>query len=344
MSNYTRDRSTNKLSGAFGVAKKLSQAGLDKLNARGRGQKTAQTGAERSKQVIDGQAEEKNAAFATPQSIVREYVPNLSRQLLGRHHGRLSQIVGFVSPVGLDGISDYLFTRLNQFSEQLSSVDKVLEQAGVKHLDHLKQDVSRSGRVSQALIEQNKYLAAAQGGICGAAGAVGSGLDIPLSIVLVLKTVYQTGRAYGFELKAEDQDIVAFIFKQIQLDSIMEKQTLLIAIRTVSNAIKSSDIAELQRLIGSENDLTWIKNFIHERFDDVDLNVLSKVPKLSVITKLTPVVTLSIGTVYSWKLIEDAGQNAQHVFSVARDYLIQHPEQDLSALAAYQQAVNQLQQ
>lgn len=332
MPNSTHDRSTSKLSDAFGVAKKLSWSGLQKINSSHAPQKTSL-----SKQVIDGQSIEKNTISSSPQSIVRDYVPNLSRQILGRHHHRLSQVIGFVSPVSLDEMSDYLFNRLNDFSEQLSAVEKVLDESGVKHLDDLKLDVSRSGRVSQALIEQNKYLAATQGAISGATGAIGSGVDIPLSIIFVLKTVYQVGRAYGFELKEHDQNVIAFIFKHIKLDSMVEKQTLLIAIRTVSNALKNSDIVELQRLVGSDNDLTWLK----EKLDGFDFEILHKLPNLAVITKITPLITLSVGAIYSWNLIEDAGQHAQHVFSVARDYLIQHPEKNIDALTAYQQAIDQ---
>ncbi|MFW2125192.1 EcsC family protein, partial [Acinetobacter ursingii] len=93
-------------------------------------------------------------------------------------------------------------------------------------------------RLSQALIEQNKLLAAAQGLITGATGVWGAAIDIPASIVLALRTIYQTGRSHGFDLSEEvDQDIVAFIFKEIDLGLVAEKQTLLLALKALQSML-----------------------------------------------------------------------------------------------------------
>ncbi len=65
------------------------------------------------------------------------------------------------------------FSQLNQFSWSMSSVDAVLDEAGVRDLEMLTQDVDRSKRISQALSEQNKIIAiVARGtdwsnGLCG---------------------------------------------------------------------------------------------------------------------------------------------------------------------------------
>lgn len=59
-------------------------------------------------------------------------------------------------------------------------------------------------------------LAAAQGLITGATGVWGAAIDIPASIVLALRTIYQTGRSHGFDLSEEvDQDIVLLFLKKL---------------------------------------------------------------------------------------------------------------------------------
>ncbi|MFH4209987.1 EcsC family protein, partial [Acinetobacter baumannii] len=83
-------------------------------------------------------------------------------------------------------ISSYLFDWLNDFSSKSTLTEKILEEAGAKDLFELTKDTSRSQRLSQALIEQNKLIASIQGAIIGVSGMVGAAVDIPVSLVLVL--------------------------------------------------------------------------------------------------------------------------------------------------------------
>ena len=68
---------------------------------------------------------------------------------------------------------------------------------------------------------------------------VGAAVDIPVSLVLVLRTIYQTGRSHGFDLtEATDQDVVEFIFKEVDISLIAEKQTLLLALKALRNMLR----------------------------------------------------------------------------------------------------------
>ena len=94
----------------------------------------------------------------------------------------------------------------------------ILKEVGAKDLKELAQNPARSGRISQAFENQNKRYAVIQGAVTGLSGVIGAAIDVPTSIGLALHSIYQTGRAYGFELKTGDeQEIVEFIFKQIGL-------------------------------------------------------------------------------------------------------------------------------
>ena len=320
MPNQVNDEAKSQSNTIGRVAKKLNDLGT---------QKVSPMHFDQQKDVVDTQTPK--AIQPNPQTLMRQYMPNM----LGKHYGRISQVATFISPTAMDRVSDYVFDKLNDFSEKLSSTDAVLAQAGVKSLDKLTQDVARSERISQALIEQNKIMATVQGGVSGLMGVIGSGVDIPMSIFFALKTVYQTGRAYGFVLDEQTQDIVQYVFKQIPLEDIAQKQSLLLAIRSLATGLQTHDIDKLQSMVGSNNDFTWMKKFFNS---EEHSSWLKHLPNLSSFAKLTPVVAAGVSATYSYKFIEQAGQTAQEVFSIARHYLIEHPEVNLSPLEAYQHA------
>ncbi len=163
MADSNNKRTTGFLSNAFGVAKKLSTTGVSLLNHVAPDSVTPFSASANYAQTIDGTAHHKGnfsaKNYENPQQVLREHLPNVSRQLLGRHYNKVNNVANFVSPQFSDKISDYLFDQLNQFSNNLSSVDDVLDQAGIRDLEQLTQDVDRSKRISQALAEQNKWIA-----------------------------------------------------------------------------------------------------------------------------------------------------------------------------------------
>jgi hypothetical protein len=344
MTEANNKQSTGFLSNAFGVAKKLSQTGIDVLQHVAPGSVAAYPQGAGNTAFIEGKAHSKSAfetkKYQDAQQILREHFPQVSRQLLGRHYSKVNNVANFLAPQYTDKISDYFFERLNAFSSDLSSVDYVLDQAGVKDLETLTQDVDRSKRISQALAEQNKWIASLQGMLTGATGTLGASVDIPLSLILALRTIYQVGRSYGFELNKEtEQDIVQFIFKQIDLGLIAEKQTLLMALKAVSQMLQTHDLGQLQHLLGSSNDIEMLKKWLHNEQGDFKWAWLNKVPDYAFLSKLTPVAGATLSAVYNWKLIEDVNQKAQVVFAQARQYIQQHKDVELSVVAAYEQSL-----
>ncbi|MCJ8163070.1 EcsC family protein [Acinetobacter zhairhuonensis] len=344
MTEANNKQSTGFLSNAFGVAKKLSQTGIDVLQHVAPGSVAAYPQGAGNSAFIEGKADSKLAfdkkKYQDAQQILREHLPQVSRQLLGRHYSKVNNVASFVAPQYTDKISDYFFERLNAFSSDISSVDDVLDQAGVKDLETLTQDVDRSKRISQALAEQNKWIASLQGMLTGATGTLGSSVDIPLSLILSLRTIYQVGRAYGFELnKDTEQDIVQFIFKQIDLGLIAEKQTLLMALKALSQMLQTHDIGQLQHLLGSSNDIETLKKWLHNEQGDYKWAWMNKIPNYAFLSKLTPVAGATLSAVYSWKLIEDVNQKAQVVFAQARQYIQQHKDVELSVVTAYERSL-----
>ncbi|MGO1157590.1 EcsC family protein [Acinetobacter lwoffii] len=352
MVNANNKQSNGLISNAFGVAKKFSSTGLDLLNHVAPDSVTKALKPSSSDQVIDGSAKTKSAFSAkkydNPQQMLREHLPNVSRQLLGRRFNTVNNVAHFVSPDLTEKVSNYFYERLNQFSNQTSSVDAILNEAGAKDLEELTQDVDRSKRISQALGEQNKWIATVQGAVSGASGVLGTAIDIPASLLMALRTIYQVGRSYGFDLsKEDDQEIVQHIFRQIDLSLIAEKQTLLLGLKALSNTLKTHDISQLQAMLGSDNDVSAIKQWLSRHEGEAKWEWMNHLPKISILerlTKLTPLASAGIGAVYSHRFVEDVNQKAQEAFSHARQYLVQHQDSQLSPYAAYEKAVSLLQQ
>ena len=285
---------------AFGVAKKLSSE-LQKLQVA-----PTTSGAElaNASQIVEGKARFKSPfeveSYESPQHMLRQQLPKLSHQLLGRHYGRVNNVATFVSPDLGEKVSDYLFQWLNEFSSNSSLTEKILEEAGVKDIAELTRDTGRSQRLSQALIEQNKLLAAAQGLVTGATGVWGAAVDIPASIVLALRTIYQTGRSHGFDLSEDaDQEIVAFVFKEIDLGLVAEKQTLLLALKALKSMLETHDLQQFQQLMGSNNDIELIKKWLVDEEGQFKWGWLNHIPQVSVIGRLTSVAGAALGGFYS---------------------------------------------
>lgn len=344
MKDSDNKRSRGFLTNAFGVAKKLSEVGIDVIQQATANDISKQNLALDKSNIIEGSARTKSMfdanVYENPQQLLRTHVPQISRQLFGKHYGTVDRVANFVAPQFSDKVSDYLFDQLNTFTNNISSVDAVLDEAGVQHLEELTQDISRSERISRALAEQNKWIASVQGAVTGATGVIGSAVDIPVSIVMSLRTIYQVGRSYGFELNKEtEQEIVQYIFKQIDLGLIAEKQAILMAIKAISNTLETHDVHQLQKLVGSSNDIEALKRWLTNEEGDAKWQWLNSIPKFSMLTKLAPIASASVGAMYSWKLVEEVNEKAQIVFAQARAYLLEQKDSALSPMEAYEKSL-----
>lgn len=343
MPKQVNEHPQSKINQTLGVAKKLSGVGLKFLSQLNSTQATPIFKPLSSAHIIEGTAHEPQQSIQADQQDIQQilgaYLPHLSQRFLGKHYGKVSQVAHIVSPVSTSQVVDFLSQRLGACANRLSTVEQVLEQAGAKNLDELRHDLSRSGRISQALVEQNKWFAATQGAFAAVTGFIGVAVDVPSILILALRAIYQTGRAYGFELNEQEREAVDYIFKQIRIDILAEKQSLLFGLNTLNQLLQQNDVAQLQRLFGSNTNSDWLRSLALDDDGQLKWGWLNKIPHFSTVTHLTPIVAAGVGAGYNWRFIQDVGQKSQHVFSVARDYLEQHPEEKISILDAYQQAV-----
>lgn len=332
--------SSGVLGAAFRLAKKMAQTGVDSI-AQLSPTVTPLDRAPEQKQVIEGQSNKaysfEKKHYEYPQVVIREHLPRVSSQLLGRHYTHLSRISHKLAPELNHKVADYFFDYLNTWVSEQTSVQAVLDEVGVKNLAELAQDSARSGRISQALSNQNKIIAATLSAFTGVTGVVGAAVDVPVSLMLALRSIYQTGRAYGFELNPEDHGVIEYIFKQVDLGSVTEKQAILAALRAFNQMLSHHDLNQLQQLLGSSNDIALLKKCLSlvglEKWPKA--NLLLESNSVAYLAKFTPFVGMGVSAAYSCHLVENATEQAQHFFAQARHYLQAHPEQGLDPLEAY---------
>lgn len=276
--------------------------------------------------TVYSQAEERH----TPHSLFRQQLPGLTRQLLGKRFNSISKFANFVAPQGsFDMASDQILELLADFASNLAESRKVLDEAGVATLAELQQDVGRSGRLSRALGEQNRILGIVQGALSGAFGVVGAAVDLPASMIIALRTIYLTGRAYGFELDhPEDRTIVFEALSRVDLSLIAEKQAILLGLRSFGSLLDSGDLQHLQTLLGSTNNIEPLKNLLSDESGQLKW-------KLSpgIVSKIAPLMGGIAGALYNARLIQDVSANAQEVFAAARQQVLtQQPKAEADTI------------
>ena len=188
MADSNNKQSRGWIPNAFRVAKKLSSSGVDLIHHVAPSRMSNINPATQNSQVLIGIASEKIMSdakkYENPQQMMREHVPKLTQQFLGRHYNKVNHVAAFISPDLNNKIADFFFDKLNNFASDISSVDHLLKEVGAQEFTELAKDPARSMRIGQALANQNKTMAAIQGAVTGASGVLGTAIDIPLSLLL----------------------------------------------------------------------------------------------------------------------------------------------------------------
>lgn len=247
--------------------------------------------------------------------LFRQQLPGLTRQLLGKRFKTVNKLANMVMPTGtFDKASDQILELLADFASTVSSANDILEEAGVDSLAELQKDTGRSGRLARALGEKNRYIGMAQGAISGATGVVGAASDIPLSMILIFRTVYLTGRSYGFELdKPQDRHLIFDALSNADLTLIAEKQAILLGLRSLSTMLDTGNLQSLQTMLGSNHDVDPLIKFLSDENGQLKWRLSP-----SIINKITPLVGGAVGAIYNARLLKEVSESASQVFEQAR--------------------------
>lgn len=247
--------------------------------------------------------------------LFRQQLPGLTRQLLGKRFKTVNKLANMVMPTGtFDKASDQILELLADFASTVSSANDILEEAGVDSLAELQKDTGRSGRLARALGEKNRYIGMAQGAISGATGVVGAASDIPLSMILIFRTVYLTGRSYGFELDTpQDRHLIFDALSNADLTLIAEKQAILLGLRSLSTMLDTGNLQSLQTMLGSNHDVDPLIKFLSDENGQLKWRLSP-----AIINKITPLVGGAVGAIYNARLLKEVSESASQVFEQAR--------------------------
>ena len=154
----------------------------------------------------------------------------------------------------------------------------------------------------------------AQGAISGATGVVGAASDIPLSMILIFRTVYLTGRSYGFELDTpQDRHLIFDALSNADLTLIAEKQAILLGLRSLSTMLDTGNLQSLQTMLGSNHDVDPLIKFLSDENGQLKWRLSP-----AIINKITPLVGGAVGAIYNARLLKEVSESASQVFEQAR--------------------------
>lgn len=275
-----------------------------------------------NQQVIEGQAtvrQPHDTQFDDIQGLFRSQFPSISRQVLGKRFGLVDKASRFVMPNGIDQASDTILDVIRECAARLAATEHVLAATNSRDIQTLQQDTERSARAGSALKERNRILAAVQGGVSGMTGVIGAAADLPLSVMLSLKTIYEIGHSYGFELDdKDDHAAVLQALSQTDLGLIAEKQTLFLALRALNRIFHEGDFSQLQSYLNTQHSIDQFREFLTDENGNYKWSKLQHLSKLRVFRFATPVIGGVMGAYYNARLIDAVAEQANQIFAQSR--------------------------
>lgn len=158
--------------------------------------------------------------------------PSVVSQTAGKALAPVSWLIGKVVPeAAMRGILDLS----SSAAEWLTDTGDLTRDAGVSSLDELKTlGLQRSDELADEVHNWAIGIAGAEGAATGAAGIFGIAADIPMVLVLALRTIHKIGACYGFEAKSkEDKDFMLAVLSASSANEMAEKTAALTTLRMV---------------------------------------------------------------------------------------------------------------
>lgn len=251
-----------------------------------------------------------------PMQSLRAHLPNVSRQLLVGRFASVSRLASQLMPQEfLERLTDQVLEQTVQFAELLSGNDALYDEFGLLSLHDLRQlDLERADELANVVATRNRLLGATEGAVTGLAGFMGAIADLPLSVVIVLRTIYQTAECYGYDLADVDgRQKIYQVLANTDWSVLVEKQTILLSLVSVQQLLKQRGIAGLQQMVGSAGDLEVFEKLVQEFA--VSLNI--RLPE-NLTGRAAPLAGSVVGAFYNTRLINSVAALAQATFRQQR--------------------------
>ncbi len=297
-SNTLKDRITNQ-------AKKVVEGGDRLLNQLSESQR---------RQRFNG---ELPPVEADARDVFKQQLPTLTKQLVGSRFNGLARYIAPLIPVeSLESFADQVFEQAAIFTSHTSGAQRIAKRAGVDDIFELRTgDIARCDTLVHAVLEENRIVALAEGGLTGATGVLGAMVDLPLALLLSLRTVYQVAHCYGFDLQGEQGRALAYeALKQSDLELLADKQGVLLALAGMRTILESGDLRGVEKLVGGGPEIEAAGGFIGEFTKNLNLRVPARW-----LSRTMPVVTGAAGATYNARLVASVALSAQNTFRAARN-------------------------
>lgn len=251
-----------------------------------------------------------------PIQSLRAHLPTVSRQLLVGRFASVSRLASQLMPQELmERVTDHVLEQTVQFAELLSGNDALYDEYGFLSLHELRQlDLERADELANLVASRNRLLAATEGAVTGLAGFLGAIADLPLSTVIVLRTIYQTAECYGYDLADVDgRQKIYQVLANTDWSVLVEKQTVLLSLVSVQKLLKQNGVAGLQQMVGSAGDLEVFEKLVQELAGNLNIRLPDNLTG-----RALPVAGGLVGAFYSTRLINSVAALAQATFRQQR--------------------------
>lgn len=246
----------------------------------------------------------KATVTADPLAAFKQQIPGIGRKLLGKRYSQINKLASFV-------VSE---DTLNRLTSQM--FDRGIGAAG--HLHRLTRrggaqaalERSKADAEARDVLKVNRLLAAVEGGLTGATGVPGAVADLPLLLLLSLRTIYQTADAYGVDLSGEEgRQRIYDVLGSSDLALLGEKQGILLSIGGVSQFISGGGIDEFKQTLSSDQN------------GEIAQKILSEVGRLlpsisqTLVSRFSMLASGATGMVYNVRIISAVAEAAQAAFA-----------------------------
>ncbi|MEC7120765.1 MAG: EcsC family protein [Pseudomonadota bacterium] len=251
-----------------------------------------------------------------PLATMRQQLPQLGQHLFAGRFASASRLMTQLVPAeALERLTERLFEQVTEFAELISTNDDLYEEAGALTIQDMRDlSLERADELADLMANRNRLIAAAEGGATGLGGLIGTLIDLPLSIVLAVRTVYQIAECYGHDLSGVDgRSKVYDVLAQADFGILAEKQTIMIGLASVNRMLQQNGVSGLQQMVGSAADLELFEKLAHDLADSLNINLP---PNL--LQRAIPIAASATSVLYNTRLINSVAAAAQVTFRAER--------------------------
>lgn len=221
--------------------------------------------------------------------------PGLSKRLLQKISGRVSQVIGQALPGGaLSSVTN----AINKMASQLTQDDTILKDSwlqaqGVNNLDDLaSKPLEFADTLSARIIDDAGRIALGMGAATGTGGPVAALAGIPLLLAGALRVIHRVSQAYGYPSDSE------------------ESRTLMLHVLALSTAVDANERAEAMADYHRQIETSLLRQAIGESTQAA----LQRALLGAEIGSIVPGLGILLNAQLNRSFVEQAGLTAQRVF------------------------------